>query len=195
MNPGITVAIPHVPGRERFLGEALASIGEQTRRPEAVAIATDLDAEGEAVTRNRALDMVRTEFVAFLDDDDRLLPSHLLACASVATETDADLVYPWFIVEGGTDPFPQWFDAPFDPQALRQANYIPVTTLVRTELALSVGGFPDPDRDAVYPSRTACVDWAFLLRLVDAGAKFAHVPERTWIWRHHGGNLSGRTWR
>lgn len=193
MRPGVTVAIPSVPPRSADLVRAITSVTAQTLPADAISVAIDTLCEGEATTRNRALAAAQTEFTAFLDDDDIFLPEHLSVLVSHQKETNADLCYPWFDVAGGTDPC-GWFGREFDPEALRANNYIPVTYLVRTELAKSVGGFPEPD-DGPYPSRTACVDWAFLLKLLDAGATFSHVPVKTWIWSHHRANTSGRLWK
>src|SRR3546814_18596793 len=43
---------------------------------------------------NRALEAVRTPWVAFLDDDDQFLPHHLQRLSQALTETQADVVYP-----------------------------------------------------------------------------------------------------
>jgi hypothetical protein len=150
-----------------------------------------VEQEGEAPTRNRALDGVQTEWTAYLDDDDWLYPQHLDALVRHQQETGADLCFPWFDVSGGTDPCGR-FGLPFDGDLLRQHNYIPVTYLIRTDLAKDVGGFPLPQGG--YPSQTACVDWAFLLKCLDAGAKFSHLAEKTWCWSHHTQNTSGRLW-
>ena len=49
---------------------------------------------GEAVARNRALDIVRGEFVAFLDADDRFLPDHLSECVGyLRAHAGDDAVY------------------------------------------------------------------------------------------------------
>lgn len=188
---GITVVTPSVPPRAGMLADAMASVSAQTLAPVAHVVVVDHEGNGEAATRNRGLFAVDTEWTAFLDDDDVLYPHHLSALTRHQEMTDADLCYGWFDVQGGTDPL-GWFGKDFDPDALRENNYIPVTYLVRTELAQGVGGFPAPEGG--YPSQTACVDWAFLLRLLDVGARFEHLAERTWCWRHHGGNYSGRVW-
>lgn len=195
MRPAATVAIPTIPPRSQLLERALVSAHAQTV-PVAVVVAVDEDREGEWTTRNRALALVETEWTAFLDDDDELLPGHVEMLLARQRETGADVVYPWFAVvwdDGHEDPkwgAPVGFDMPFDAGRLRSANYIPVTTLVRTSLALEVGGFPEPG-----PPHAQMVDWGFLLRMVDAGASFAHLPAVTWAWHRHGGNLASAVWR
>src|SRR3546814_2047662 len=66
----------------------------QTLPARAVIVQADNDKEGSAVTRNRALEAVRTPWVAFLDDDDQFLPHHLQRLSQALTETQADVVYP-----------------------------------------------------------------------------------------------------
>lgn len=189
----VTVIIPTIPPRIRDLAEALGSIAEQTRPADAVIIATDVDREGSAVTRNRALFQARTEFVAFLDDDDRALPTHLETL--LAYSADADVVYTGCIVvneHGQRLPMQEeWgrFGLPFDGDLLRKKSYLPVTSLVRTALAQQTGGF-EFRNDGV----GSYDDWGFYLKLLDVGARFLHVPQQTWLWRHHGaGNTSGRS--
>jgi len=126
-----------------------------------------------------------SDWVAFLDSDDELKPNHLRACARNAALTGADLVYPWFDCDG--EDKIGMFGVPFDAVLLRKRNYIPVTVLVRTELVRAVGGFRDhPDENG-----DPCEDWGLWLALLDAGAVFSHLPQRTWIW-HNGNGTRGR---
>ena len=176
-----TVIVPTIPGREAELDRALNSINGTDR----VIIWHDTKREGAAVSRNRALEKVDSEWVAFLDDDDELKPNHLRACARNAALTGADLVYPWFDCDG--EDKIGMFGVPFDPVLLRKRNYIPVTVLVRTELVRKVGGLQEHPDDNGDP----CEDWGLWLALLDAGAVFSHLPQRTWIW-HNGAGTRGR---
>lgn len=189
MRPGITVCTPSIPPRARKLVEAVASVLAQERPADAISVAVDVDADGPAVTRNRALAASDTEWTAFLDDDDLMNPEHLRLLLDAAEDSGADLVYPWFTVSGGSDPFPAFFGRPWrndDP------HIFPVTYLVRTELAKDVGGFPEPEW--LDPAAGIGEDWAFILALIAVDAKILHLPERTWTWRHWGGNTSGVRW-
>lgn len=173
----VTVLIPTIPGREAELARAVASV------PAGVPVVIELDEKrtGAAATRNRGLERVATEWVAFLDDDDELYPHHLKACLRRAHFAKADVVYPGYDTVG-EDPV-NCFGIPFNPTMLRRINFIPVTALARTELVRSVGGFvehPDINGDP-------CEDWGLWLRLLDAGATFAHLPMKTWLWRVGGG--------
>lgn len=194
----ITVVTPAVPPRVEtgMLQKAVRSVVRQTERPKGGHIViVDVNGEGEAVTRNRGLAAVTTEWTAFLDDDDYFLPQHLELLLRATEETDADLIYPYFDLKEGEDPF-KTFGIPMSPDravVLRDVvNFIPVTYLVRTSLAKEVGGFPLPDTEE-WP-RPDAVDWGFHHRLLAAGARYYHLPEVTWVWRHWAGNLSGRTW-
>lgn len=187
---GVTVVVPHIPPRRAELLRALDSICAQTLLPAAVSIATDLDREGSAATRNRALASASTPFVAFLDDDDAFEINHLAEVVPAAERTGADVVYSGCTVVGpGGGIIPdreEWgrFGLPFDAGLLRQRSYLPVTSLVRTEIAQRVGGFR-------CPPGSPYDDWGFYLALLDAGARFEHLPAKTWCWHHHGANSGG----
>lgn len=191
----ISVVIPSIPPRAKMLRRALWSVLSQTLVPFAIIVETDLHHEGSAVTRTRGLNKVTTEWTAFLDDDDVLLPQHLELLAQTAAETGADVIYPWPTVVGGTDPSPDRFGQPFDAEMMRHRSYIPVTSMVRTKLAQECGGFR-------CPPGSPYDDWGFYLAMLDADATFVHLPVRSWIWNHHGqgsvgvpGNTSGQATR
>jgi glycosyltransferase involved in cell wall biosynthesis len=181
----ITVVIPTIAGREAMLARALASVQAQTM-PCQVIVELDSDRRGAAAARNRALAKVDSEWVAFCDDDDEWYPNHLRLCARHARLTGADVVYPGYDIDGD-DPI-GCFGIPFDPFLLHRRNYIPVTTLCRTELVRKVGGFSDrPDENG-----DPCEDWGLWLALLDAGATFSHLPQRTWLWHNNANGTRGR---
>lgn len=182
---GITVCIPTLPGRAPLLARALRSVSAQTLPPDEVVIAVDSRGRGAADTRNRALARVRTELVAFLDDDDELLPDHLAVLADLQRASGADLVYPWFDVVGSCDPLGA-FARPFDPVGLRTANYIPVTVLARTAAVRAAGGFTN--RRSHSPT---CEDWSCWLSMLDNDCRFLHLPMRTWVWHREGQGTGG----
>lgn len=193
--------------RRGHLSRALDSVVTQTHPVHSVHIAVDLDGDGAAVTRDRALSQVdpsTTPWVAFLDSDDAWMPQHIERLLGYAQRHDADYVYSWYTIRDGAgrtqlgwDPFPEVFGKAFDPANPVQTT---VTTLVRTEFAQAVGFAPRPDRwmrphpDEDVPTPTghrAGEDWRFTLGCIDAHAKIVHLPERTWYWYHHGLNSSG----
>lgn len=188
---GVTVVVPHIPPRRTELLRALDSICAQSLLPAAVSIAVDLDREGSAVTRNRALTAASTPYTAFLDDDDAFEINHLAEVVPAAEASGADVVYSGCTVvgpHGGIIPDrEEWgrFGLPFDADLLRRHSYIPVTSLVRTDLAQQVGGFR-------FAPGNPYDDHTFYLALLDAGARFVHLSVKTWVWWHHGTNTSGQ---
>lgn len=195
MTTGITVAIPTITERPEMLARAIRSVSFQKRPPDAVSISFDLEQKGAPGNRDDALAAVRTPYVAFLDDDDEFGPYHLAKLAECMKENDADLVYPWFTVVGGTDPFPQWENQPWDDDHPHQ---VPVTWLAKTDLVRAVGGFSyawdpsqseDPGLDEW--GNRAGEDYRLILRMIKLHAKIVHLPDRTWKWHHHARNTSG----
>jgi glycosyltransferase involved in cell wall biosynthesis len=190
----VTVAIPSIPPRSALLARALASVAGQESPAAAVSVAIDLERAGAPATRQRALDAVLTPWVAFLDDDDVMLPEHLAVLLDGAAEHGADYVFSYYtVVDGqgreqpGVDPL-QHFGAVFDPADPHQTT---ITVLVRTELARAVG-FHEPPPGALISGQSYGEDFGFTVGCVAAGARIVHVPRRTWLWAHHGSNTSGR---
>jgi len=141
-SPGITVGIPSIPPRASMLARAVGSVLAQELPATAVSIAVDLGREGAAATRTRALRAVRTEWTAYLDDDDEMQPEHLRVLLAGAEESGADYVYSYYTVAGpdGTlmphvDPL-QHFGRPFDPARPHQTT---ITVLVRTDALERIG--------------------------------------------------------
>jgi hypothetical protein len=187
----ISVCIPTIPSRKLMLAGALASVQAQTLQPLEVLVEEAALGEGPAVVRNRLLQRAQAPYVAFLDDDDWLLPHHLhtLACAWLDTDGAADVVWPWFRVEGGSDPFPAHRGRQWDPA---NPHIFPITVLANRQAILDVGGFTDGSRTAPDGRTVSGEDWRLWCALSDAGATFHHIDEVTWVWRHHAGNTSGR---
>lgn len=184
MYPGITVCVPSIPPRHMMLTRALRSVAQQSMPASSISVAIDTQREGAPPTRQRALDSVRTEWVAFLDDDDYFFPNHLEDLYRHAMDTGADFVYSWFEVVGGSDPFPSThFTEPFDPTNPIETT---ITTLVRTGLAQQAG-FQALDRGQINTGE----DRYFTLKCLELGANIQHLVAKTWAWCHHGSNTSG----
>lgn len=172
-----------------MLGRALASVLAQRLVPDEISVAVDHCRDGAAATRNRAWRNTTAEWVAFLDDDDELGPDHLRWLRDCAVEADADFVYPWFWVEGGTDPFPMFFGQPWDAEHPHQTT---ITGLWRREALEAIDGFPPPGNGLVdeFGNRIG-EDYAAVLALNAKGGRIVHLPARTWTWHHHASNTSG----
>jgi len=188
---GITMVVCSIPQRTEMLHRALRTVTDQTLLPENIIVSYDFEGLGHAGNRNKAVEMVTTEWTAFVDDDDYLLPHHLQTLYDTALTTGADLVYPWHIIldrDGNQIPDILHHPDVFEEDRLRRNNYIPVTLLVKTAALRAVGGFPTPGPGEMWRN---CEDFGCWVRLLDAGYKFVHANEVTWIWNHWGGNTSG----
>lgn len=162
----LTVITPTIPGRESQLGECVESVEEQTI-PVQHLIGIDVDREGPAVIRNRLVEKATTPWVLFLDDDDVIDPDYVETVLP-HFET-SDLVYTWCRKN-----FEYPTDLPFDGEALRQRNVIPVTVCLRVDAFMAAGGFS---------SEVAHEDWSLWLKLLDINARFTCVPEQKWEYR------------
>ena len=196
MSLDIGVVIPTHPARiaNGMVGRAVASVWAQKLQPAELHVAVDRGGEGAWGTRDRGLRAVRSEWTAFLDSDDELMPHHLRALALCAQRTGADYVYSYYLVRDAlgrdrpdVDPL-HHFGETFDPKDPIQTT---ITMLVRTELAQQVGFQPPPIDEPVGGQRYG-EDYQFPLGCVAAGAHIVHLPQRTWWWHHHGLNTSGQ---
>ena len=193
----------------QFLADALASLASQSRAPDEVLIVDDgsdsfpaellatcpavryvrQDNAGLAAARNLGLATVDSEFVVFLDADDRLTHAALaagLACFAAAGPAAA-MVYgghrrvdrawrplgPDAFIPIGSDPFGD----------LLHGNLIAMhaTAMYRVAMLRAVGGF-----DA---SLRVCEDYDLYLKLARDHAVVSH-PAIVAEYRWHGGNMS-----
>jgi glycosyltransferase involved in cell wall biosynthesis len=207
MIPGVTVVIPSIPPREAMRERAkLSAWAALTRLEESgllpdvagtgVVVANDERRLGAARTRHLGLMNVQTEYVAFLDDDDVMLPDHLEKLYAAALEHQADYLWSRFVIvhsDGSLQPGPAFLGE----KAFRQWDdndpcQTTITTLVRTELARDVGGFEQfDDTGELIDGQRRGEDFEFTTRCRAGGAVFRHVPAVTWHWHHHGRNTSG----
>lgn len=201
----VAVVIPTIPGREELLDRALLSVHAQRRKPDQIVVERDSERTGAWAARNRALERVETDVVAWLDDDDTLRPQHLMACMRVLEQSPwrPDLVYPRPRMVGGADPTAVTHQGvfPTSPWGLRftsehaqhirhVGSFIPMTHLVRTHYVREAGGFKPGY--VVAGGRYRGEDEDYLIRLLDAGAIFEHLDAVTWQWHVHNRHTAGR---
>jgi glycosyltransferase involved in cell wall biosynthesis len=197
----VAVCVPSIPVRRVQLAAALRTVAQQSRLPEQIHVEVDVGRTGAAATRNRVWRRATTDWIAFLDDDDELMPDHLETLLEHADD-GVDLVYSWFDLPEAEDPLAVLVDGvlrspfgvEFGPEQrdylMTRGNFIPVTVLVRRGLLEDVDGFPTPGTER-WPDEH-CEDWGCWRDMLQVGATFRHVPRRTWTWHHHGRNTSGR---
>lgn len=203
----VTVCIPTVAGREQLLERALHSVATQQLLPARVIVQLDVDRQGAATTRNKALALVDTEWTAWLDDDDELLANHLRVLVRGANRSGADLVYSYAEFVDGPDPLAgpnaagEWTPNPIncphtshsDLWLRTNGNFIPCCYIARTSIMRQVGGFPEPWSMPDVRHSADCEDYLMLINMLRVGARFHHVVGvRTWRYHYHDGNLGGR---
>jgi Glycosyl transferase family 2 len=191
----LSVLITTIPIRKDRLGLALHSVEGQTLQPAHVVISEDTEKAGAAINRDNGIGRVETKYVAILDDDDFFYADHLETLYRVAVDTDADIVYSWFDVHGGIDPFPQNFGKEWDPDNPIQTT---VTVLAKTDVIRKAGGYTgtygasQEELDSFSQGNTAGEDFRMIYNANKMDAKIVHVPKKTWAYVHWNGNTSGR---
>lgn len=163
---------------------------DQTLPPTALIIESDLNKEGAAITRQRALEKVTTDYYLPLDDDDTLKPNAIELLLNTLHNTESDYVYGHYDVIGGQDPRPENLGTPFDPLNPVQTT---IVALAKTEISLKLGGYlPTTDEDLNPPDQHyAGEDWRLTERYLTAGYRITHCPHKVFDWYHTGKNTSG----
>ena len=183
----VSVCIPSIPTRSDLLkSRALSSVLTQTYSVSEICISLDIKKEGAWENRNNAIKMANSEWIAFLDDDDEFLPHHIGTLLTAAHEQQADVVWGWFDVIGGTDPFPINKSREWD---INNPHIFPITCMVRRSLILDANAkfMPDNHNHGAWEQQ----DFPFWKSIHDAGGKFLAIPDTTWNWYHHRANTSG----
>ncbi len=142
---------------------------------------TTVDAPGPSAARNRGLELIRGEWVAFLDADDWWLPDKLIAqLEAVRSQPEAMLAYSWtdYVDERNELLFPGCHES-FSGRVyapLLANNFIEngSNPLIRRTALVEVGGFD--------PALTHAEDWDLWLRVAErypvVAVPVAHVRYR-----------------
>jgi glycosyltransferase involved in cell wall biosynthesis len=166
--------------------ESFASLHHE-RRVKFIRLAEN---KGVSGARNAAVAAAAGEWLAFLDPDDLWLEGHLRRHMEVRTPTDKFMVTASRVgvfrdranqvVEADWG-YSAWEQQVF-PLSLALRNAMNPSAVVAPKILVDqVGGF-DENRALQHTE-----DWDLWLKLVDAGAKFHFVNERTGLYRKHTG--------
>lgn len=196
----LTVLITTIPTRKDRLKIAYESVLNQTLLPKEIIIEEDINKLGAPKNRDNGIAKVKTKYVALLDDDDYFYPFHLELLYDTIIETESDIVYSWFDVIGGTDPFPWNFGKPWDPENPTQTT---ITTMCKTDIIRTSGGYTttvglNEEQLKTYAQGNVLgEDMRFIINANNMGAKITHIPKRSWAYCHWSksdgsvGNTSG----
>lgn len=212
---GYRVAVVIPVYRALFLDEALASVFTQIHGPDEVIVVDDGSPDtdelrrataqygdratflrqanaGAAAARNAGLTAATSEFVAFLDADDRWLPGFLESQLTfLAANPGVDLVFADAAVVGDTPAAGETFmslcpsESPVTLERLlaQRSNVLTSTVVVRRPLVVEAGLFDAALRRGQ--------DFDLWLRLVSRGARIDFQRQVLAVRRLHGDNLSG----
>lgn len=161
----ITVFIPTRFERE-FILEALASVYNQTRKPDEVII---VKGNNQAAQMNQAVQMSTGDAFIYLADDDLLEPEFIEKHEAMMNETNGDIVASALREFGDRDGVHEWAGKPF------------ICALIKKSLWERVGGFP------AWPDGQSMVDGDFMDICQKSGARFVRIPEPLWKYRIHPG--------
>lgn len=207
----ISVIIP-THDRPSLLAEALNSVARQTLPPAEVLVVDDLDDErvrgvidamrkgaghhvthvrstssaGASASRNLGARRATGELVAFLDDDDLWDPRYLERAVAGMRATGADVVVTWLNLEtDGVRRPGKAIREGLSAEAILGVN--PGVTgsnlIVRRQALADVGGWDE--------SLWVSNDKDLMIRLLDAGHRYAVVEERLVVKRAHSGPRLG----
>src|SRR3954469_2091605 len=179
--------------RPALLAEAIASI-RATGYPAEIVVVNDggtrpnIDgvtlvehetSRGRSEAANAGVKAAKSEYVAFLDDDDLYYPEHLTTLSDATRGSNAAAWYSDAVsafIDGSERKPMRIYARDFDRELLLVDNYIPLPTLLfRRSNFLDLGGF-----DAAFD---LFEDWDFLIRLAQRG-NFVRVPRITCEIRH-----------
>lgn len=198
----LTVIIPTC-NRRSMLGRCLQSVLAQTQVPLEIIVVNDAGEsvediiaehnasgiiryvehpinKGASAARNTGLHLARGAFIAYLDDDDTYLPSHLETMMTALSASSCRFGYSFaeYVIDdfregqlvtlGRVQPYS---DITYSRERLLVSNFIPTPTWVFSRTLLDEVGYFDE-------SFAACEDWEWLIRASEK-TDFLRVPQVT----------------
>jgi hypothetical protein len=181
----VTIITATIPTRAELLARAVKSVEAQTLQPAAHLIMEDTEKIGGAAVLDKLLKKVKTKYVAVLDDDDELLPRHIEAIYTSITESDADLVYPWFRYQtcGNAGHLEHYFGVAWSNDDVHQ---VPITWIAKTLTIKRAGGFSQgyetESMNLDGSGNRIGYDFTLIQNLVAHDRIIKHHPEITWVY-------------
>lgn len=136
--------------------------------------------EGISGNTNKALELVKGEYIGLFDHDDLLTPDALYEVVKAINENDnPDFIYTDEdkVDENGTEFFEPHFKPDWSPDTLRSYNYITHFSIFKKSLMDKVGKF----RSEFDGSQ----DHDLILRLTESAVNIVHIPKILYHWRVH----------
>ncbi len=142
-------------------------------------------AQGISGATNAALALAGGDYIALLDHDDLLAPAALATVAArLAAEPALDMVYSDEDIISVDGERLQWHQKPgWSPEQFETAMYTCHLGVYRRALVDEVGGM-----DSRFDG---CQDYDLVLRLIERGARVAHIPQVLYHWRAHAASTAG----
>jgi glycosyltransferase involved in cell wall biosynthesis len=210
--PKVSVIIPTYNGA-RFIEQTLESVLAQTEPDLEIIVVDDgsqdatvsslqkygqirlvqQDHQGVALARNRGLELAEAEFIAFLDQDDLLLPDKLalqLECFACQANALGIVHSGWRLVDAAGTPLSDvepWQDVPM----LDAASWIKRMPVLLSAMLFRRSWLRQVD--GLKPQFTQACDVDLIQRLVLAGCESVWLPQVTVLYRQHDRNDSLNT--
>jgi len=170
-----------------------AKIVEDRARQDKRIILINQTNKKQAGARNAGLEVIKGDWVAFLDADDVWMPHKLEFQLALTGQSDAGLLYSTgyyvdetFTVTGEYKTLTGAFTGEEIYEPLFRENLVPIlSVMVKRDWILKIG--PQDEE----PNMVSCEDWDYWLRLARAGCKFLGVDEPLFYYRRHENNMSG----
>jgi len=192
----ITVIIPCY-NYASFVAEAIESVFGQTLTPNEIIVINDGSTDnslkvinkykdrltiidqinkGVVETKNEALRGATSDWIIFLDADDKLPKNYIKTLYDEARKNNADVIYCGMHFIGS---YKGTFESrPYTLRSLRRGNYINNSALMRHSLLLDIGGY-NKSMDFGYE------DWELYLALANKKTRFCYVNKTFLYYRRH----------
>lgn len=145
---------------------------------------------GESIARNAGIEIAQSDFVAFLDSDNRWAPDKLQKQMSLfLSDPTLEFAFTGYVVFGDVPRqpvlLPSWHDSTeFALEQLLAGCCVNTSTVVARRSLFSRVGLFDP-------TLRCCEDHDLWLRIATAGIRMRYIREALTDYRVHGGSVSG----